>query len=110
MKLMTTTKLVKEILEEYSPARNSDCYLYLKVIMAVGEKKGISIDKMPVETFFLNRHAMDIPGFETVRRTRQKIQAMHPELAASERVAAVRAEREQEFREYARSSEGMWTS
>jgi hypothetical protein len=58
---------------------------------------------MSVASFLLDMDKLDIPGFETVRRTRQKIQASYPELAACDKVAGMRMVNETEFRQYARS-------
>lgn len=100
--LKTTTKLVKAILEEDERARNSDSFLYFKVLKACGKKNGIDLYRMSVAAFLLDMDKLDVPGFETVRRTRQKIQQHHPELAACDRVAGMRMVNETEFRQYAR--------
>lgn len=100
--LKNTTALVKSILEQDKQCRNSDSFLYLKVLSAAAKQKGIDLEKMTVPYFLLNLHGAGFPGFETVRRTRQKLQQHHPELAACERVEGFRAENEQEFRAYAR--------
>lgn len=100
--LKTTTALVKSILEQDKQCRNSDSFLYLKVLSVIGKERGIDIDKMSVPYFLMHLHGAGFPGFETVRRTRQKIQQHHPELAACESVEGYRTENEQEYREYAR--------
>lgn len=99
--LKNTTALVKSILEQDRQCRSSDSLLYLKVLTVVGRHRGIDIEKTSIPYFFLNLHGAGFPGFETVRRTRQKLQQHHPELAASDRVEGFRAEREKEFRAYA---------
>ena len=100
--LKNTTALVKSILEQDKQCRNSDSFLYLKVLSVIGKQKGIDIEKMSIPYFLLNLHGAGFPGFETVRRTRQKLQQHHPELAACEAVEGFRAVNEQEFRAYAR--------
>lgn len=100
--LMTTTKLVKSILEEDKQARNSDSFLYLKVLERVAKEKGINIWGMSVPVFLCNLKDYGLPPFESVRRTRQKVQQHHPELAACEKVEEMRMENEQIFRDYAR--------
>lgn len=100
--LKTTTALVKSILEQDKQCRNSDSFLYLKVLSVIGKQRGIDINKMSIPYFLMNLHGAGFPGFETVRRTRQKIQQHHPELAACEAVEGYRAENEAEYREYAR--------
>ena len=99
--LKNTTALVKSILEQDKQCRNSDSLLYLKVLSVIGKQKGIDIEKMSVPYFLVNLHGAGFPGFETVRRTRQKIQQHNPELAACEAVEGFRAENEAVFRAYA---------
>jgi len=100
--LTTTTNLVKEILEEDKQARNSDSLLYLKVLERVAEDCGINLQSLSVPNFLASMNILPFPGFETVRRTRQKVQQHRPDLAACEKVEAMRQENEQIFREYAR--------
>lgn len=99
--LKNTTELVRTILEQDERARNSDSFLYFRVIGVHGLDKGIDINRMPVTLFLLKMKEYGFPAFETVRRTRQKLQATYPELAACERVEDFRAANEQEFRAYA---------
>ena len=101
--LKTTTNIVKAILEENEQTRNSDSFLYLKVLEHISNKEGFAINHMTVPYFLENMKEYGFPGFETVRRTRQKIQAAFPELGACEKVSAMRSENEATFREYARS-------
>ena len=100
--LKNTTALVKSILEQDEQCRNSDSFLYLKVLSAVANQKGIDLEKMTVPFFLMNLHGAGLPPFESVRRSRQKIQQHHPELAANEVVEGFRAENEAEFLAYAR--------
>jgi hypothetical protein len=100
--LKTTTNLVKAILEEDEQARNSDSFLYLRVIEHIAEQKGRNITYMTVPYFLQNMKKFGYPGFETVRRTRQKVQQHHPELAACDKVAGMRMINETEFRRYSR--------
>ena len=99
--LTNTTALVKSILEQDKQCRNSDSFLYLKVLTEVGKQKGIDIKRMSIPYFLLNLHGAVLPPFESVRRARQKLQAAHPELAASERVEGFRADNEAQYRAYA---------
>lgn len=100
--LKTTAHLVKAILEQDEKARSSDNYLYLKVVQHCGACRGVPVDNMPLSDFLLNMSDMGIPGFETVRRTRQKIQREFPELASAEAVQGFREAREEAFRDFAR--------
>ena len=99
--LKNTTALVKSILEQDERCRNSDSFLYLKVLSVTAKQKGIDLEKMTVPYFLVNLHGAGFPGFETVRRTRQKLQQHYPDLAASEAVEAFRAENEAQFWAYA---------
>lgn len=100
--LYTTTELVKRVLEKEPKARCSDNYLYLRVLQITGQQHGIDIDNMPVLRFFLHLKDFGFPAFETVRRSRQKLQAEYPELGADANVEAQRMLNEETFREYAR--------
>ena len=99
--LKNTTALVKAILEQDKQCRNSDSFLYLKVLSVIGKRKGIDIETMSVPYFLTNLQGTSFPGFETVRRTRQKLQQHHPELCACEAVEGFRMDNEKEFRAYA---------
>lgn len=101
--LITTTALVKEILIQDERARSSDSFLYLQVLKRRGKEKNIDINHLPVSVFLFHMERMGFPAFETVRRTRQKVQADFPELSANKTVAAFRSENEKEFRAFARS-------
>lgn len=83
-------------LKRYPETRNDDRLLVLRVYEDCFGASG-------ADSFESVLFAPDLPGFETIRRTRQKIQAERPELRADKYVEALRAERETEFREFARS-------
>ena len=100
--LKNTKALVKTILEEDQRARNSDSYLYLKVIEHISEQRGYDLWELKVPYFLKYMTVYGFPAFETVRRTRQKLQAEYPELSANRKVAEQRAENEEAFREFAR--------
>ena len=93
-----TSDLVKQILIEDETARNSDTFLYLQVCHILNP----SAIEEPFWKVLSTLKAHRLPNFETVRRTRQKLQADFPELASSERIKEKKAIKEQEFREYAR--------
>ena len=100
--LRTTSGLVTNILEHSPQARNSDSYLYLKVLETVAARDGVELHNVTVYDFLTKMYS-DFPGFETVRRSRQKVQEKNPELRACETVAEYRAENEKVFRSFARS-------
>ena len=103
-KILNTAKMVKEVLKAVPETRNSDSYLYLKVVEKQATEKGMDIKAIPLPCFLENFQKWGFAPFETVRRTRQKLQAEFPELASAEKVAEMRSEREEVFREYARGA------
>lgn len=100
--LKTTTDIVKEVLRSHEKARNCDDYLYYLVCSLVGKQNGFDVDNMQLSHFLLYRREYNLPAFETVRRTRQKIQQHHPELCGSDVVEGYRTVNEEKFRNYAR--------
>lgn len=102
MNLKTIKALVKTILEEDQKARNSDSYLYLKVIEHIAEKKQLSLSSITILNFLLNMADLGFPPFESVRRARQKTQAEFPELSASRIIAEQRSDNEKIYKNFAR--------
>ena len=96
--IKNTAELVKQVLTESEAARNSDMKLYVEVCVRLNP----DAIKKPFWTVLLNLKEYNLPNIETVRRTRQKLQAECPELAGTEKIQGFRADREKEFREYAR--------
>lgn len=92
-----TAVLVKDVLEKEPEARNSDMTLYVKVC----ERVNPAVLCVPFWVALTNLKEYNLPCIETVRRTRQKIQAECPELASTARVASAKAVKEAEFRAYA---------
>ena len=101
MELSTVKELVHFILSTDSKSRNSDSYLYLKVIELQAKEKKIDLRFSSVRWFFLNAGEKGFANYESVRRARQKIQAENPGLMGNERVQAARRENEAVFREWA---------
>lgn len=102
-KLKATTRLVKDILTKDERARNSDSFLYFLVLEEYSRQTGDAIISMTVREFLLTMNKLGVPGFETVRRARQKIQAAYPELAACDKVEAMRIVNEEKFKAYAQA-------
>lgn len=98
--LKSTTKLVKEILEKHPDTRSSDDMLYFRACESINAL----YMNLPFWKVMLNRKEFNFPAFESVRRTRQKLQAEFPELAADPNVEAQRMVNEEVFREYARGN------
>lgn len=99
--LKTVAKLVKALLEDYPKTRNSDSYLYLKVLEHQASEKGINLRLLTVPVFLEKMDSFGFSGFETVRRTRQKVQRDNPGLSACKEVYEYRGENEAVFRAFA---------
>ena len=98
-----TKNLVHKILIEEPRTRNSDDLLYLSVIRHISAINGVSLEDLRVVDFLSDKQVkQQFPPFETVRRTRQKVQEKHPSLQATEGVRAIRALKEIEMREFVR--------
>ena len=98
--LKNTTNLVKEILRSCPDTRNSDDLLYIKVCERINP---LAIN-LSFNIVLLNRKEWALPAFESVRRTRQKVQAEHPELAGNSTVEGHRKVNEQIFEEYSKTT------
>ena len=94
MKIDSVKDLVYMTLRAEPATRNSDRALIYSIYKKFGVNAGESF-----EDVLFNE---DLPSFETIRRARQKAQADFPNLRADEAVEAFRAERESEFRDFAR--------
>lgn len=105
--LKTTTSIVKAILEENERTRNSDSYLYLKVLEYIGNQKGIYFTRWTVQELLTWMADYNLPPFESVRRTRQKVQQTYPHLAACDRVAEQRMANEEVYRAYAKGAQNV---
>ncbi len=100
--LKNLTELVHIILDHYPQTRNSDGLLWLKVLESQAYEKGIDLRMLSVPYFLPRIGEMGFSPFESVRRTRQKLQAAYPYLSADEAVQNFRSENEKEYRAFAR--------
>lgn len=73
---------VNSILKTNVDARSDDMMLYLLVCNSFYSNEN-SVGKMPFEVVMKNYKELELPHFESVRRTRAKIQSEHPELACT---------------------------
>lgn len=99
--IKTTERLVYKILEEKEATRNSDNVLLYEVYSHILHTKGNNIDNLGFKNVILSLRELGLPHFETVRRSRQKIQHNHPELRCSALVAENRSTMQDAFTEYA---------
>lgn len=101
--LKAVSAIVKDILTDSVQARNNDNVLYLMVLNHVSNRNNIDIQSMTVPVFLLKMKDYGLPGFETVRRSRQKVQADNPELEGTESTRRKRAKQEAVYRDFATS-------
>ena len=94
-----TSDLVKAILKEEPKARDSFPYLYYMVCLS----KNPRVLGMPFGQVIMNLNTLNLPPFESVRRSRQKLQRAYPELAGSDEVEAQKAVNEAIVKDYARA-------
>lgn len=102
--LKTIMAVVKDVLEREPFCRNSDCFLELEVLKIYAKDLGLDIGTMTVETLYRNRIAWGFPKSESIRRTRQLVQAKYPELAASDPIDAYRLVKEERVKSFVRSA------
>ena len=99
MRIRGIAAMVKDILEEIPETRCDDDLVYVNVCLRI-DPVCLSLS---FPEFLATRHRFGFPGFETVRRARQKVQEKHPELQADFKTMLIRINREAEIREFARS-------
>lgn len=87
--LKKTKSVVEILLRDVPQTRNSDSFLYLKVIEFMASYPPAVLD-MPLAEFLTRYKELGYPPFESVRRARQKVQQEHPYLKACEKVEAER--------------------
>lgn len=100
--LLTVSTIVRELLESIPETRNDDCFLYVLVCNRINPFSST----LNFADALINRQHYNLPTPETVRRTRQKMQAEFPDLAGSRKCREARKELEADFREYARCEHG----
>ena len=102
--LKTITEIVTTVLNADPKTRNCDNLLYIRFLDELSRQKGeIDYLQMTVLQFFARVSELGVPTIESVSRIRRKVQEKNPELRASTAITGFRAEREEMFREYARS-------
>jgi hypothetical protein len=96
--LKTIEEKVRAVLKANEEARDDDMKLYLNVCNDCVPNAG----NLPLEVIMIRHKSLGIPRFESVRRTRQKLQAENPELSGSTRMIKLRQAQEQVYRNYAK--------
>lgn len=97
MKLTETKKIVKKLLNERPETRDSDNILILEVLNYI--EPGIEFKPFNQVIAQCSEQGK-FPTFETIRRTRQKIQSENPNLRASSDVEGMRLIQEHKFFEF----------
>jgi len=97
--LNQTLDIVKDTLSHYPAARDSDMYLYHIITLRLNPTAA----RMPFGDVILRLEELGLPCFETVRRTRQKVQSEHPELKGSVKIRSIRSVNEEIYKEFVRS-------
>lgn len=98
--LKTVEGKVKAILQKNEDARNDDMVLYLALCNLYLEDAG----NMPLAEIMTRHKEIGLPSFESVGRTRRKLQEKYPELLGSVRMQKIRAKGEKAYRRYAKES------
>ncbi len=91
--------IVKKVLTEKPNTRDDDFLLLYEVYKEFLP----NIDNMNFKDVMLNHKDYKLPYFESVRRTRPKLQNQFPELLSSKQVQQGRKELEEDYKEYAMS-------
>ena len=101
----TIENQVLSILQENTEARNDDMKLYLMVCNRCYQRyeKNQDVGSLPFAVIMNYYKELHLPHFESVRRSRAKLQATYPELAPSANVKRGRKRRENMYRNYAKS-------
>ena len=89
-------KIVRHILTTVPETRNSDDMLWLKTVKMMSPAAA----NLPFQDVMCRRKELGVPCFESVRRTRQKLQAQYKELRATETVTEGRYEAFKEVLDY----------
>ena len=101
--LMNIKALVKALLQADPQTRNSDSYLYLRVLDTIAKWNNVNLQNLSVTDFLSTLPVSVFPPFESVRRSRQKLQREFPYLGSCEKVSEYRAENEEAYRDFAGS-------
>ena len=94
MKIRQTKEIVEKILNEKPETRDSDALLFIEVIRSIDP----AAIELPIYKLMPRcTDEGDLPPFETMRRTRQKIQEQNPNLRGNKAVESFRAYKEHKF-------------
>jgi len=97
-KLKNVHNIVLKLLQENEELRSDD-FMLLSAVYGLQ----VAVDQLPFSTICQHHVDLGLPSFETVRRTRQKVQSQHPELV-DEKMKVIRAAEQDEFHDYSKKS------
>lgn len=100
MKHLHIMNIVREILEENPKARESDNILFAEVLSRRPTSLSPEIERAVIKAFFDGVGGIN---YDSVRRSRQKLQQLNPELQPSESVQERRKAREAEIKDELRN-------
>lgn len=100
LKLKKIEDVVMKYLTVYPSARNSDNALYYYICSDLCKLTGVPEDKITIRAFLMDRELYGFPNYETIRRTRQKVQAEHPELKGDKAVQEARDALQETWKEW----------
>ena len=98
-RLYKVEPVVLELLNEVPETRGNDTLLQKEVMLRLNP----SIADMPFTYVMDHRHELGLPPFESIRRSRAKLQSKYEDLRPSEAIQEARAEQEEEYLEYVRN-------
>ncbi len=98
--LKTLEGKVRDILKNNQDARDDDMVLYLVLCNEYLENAG----KISLAEIMAKHKSFGLPGFESVSRTRRRLQARYPELLGSLSVQERRSAGEKAYRRYSKES------
>lgn len=90
---------VLDILITYPDTRGCDFVLYARYIQLCNPE----LADVGLVYALMEAKRLKMPNYESVTRSRRRIQATHPELRPPQKISGKRAAREDLFREYAKS-------
>lgn len=102
MDFKTIESMVKTELEKNERSRKDDMFLYYRICVQKSDK---DVAHLAFGNVMRNYKEFGLPTFETVRRTRQKVQERFPYLKDNETVIK-RAEAESDYLDYVRDGKG----
>lgn len=98
-KLYKVEPVVLELLNEVPETRGNDTLLQKEVMLRLNP----AIADMPFTYVMDHRRELGLPPFESIRRSRAKLQSKYEDLKPCVEIQEARAEQEEEYLEYVRN-------